>query len=142
MKRIISTAVLAGCVVVLMWTVGDSGIAYCGNSDRSELNVMIQRMDQCLTRTRLVRDAMSSMPENDRVVAISESAAAIAEQLKVLMQVSQELLERRTIMADPQLEQDVRGIRVQLDYLARALENMLQYVEHMSYRLDQMSRHS
>ena len=135
------------CVlVVLVWPQIVS--AQSPDDQKHDTQGMKEHLDQLSTRARLISDEINrratgdhgkSISQDGRVGHMSESLVAMARELKVMIDASQRLLQSEVVTGDQQLGQDVAGLRAQLKYITKSMENIMQYLEHMTYKLGRVS---
>jgi hypothetical protein len=107
---------------------------------------LLEKADQCLDRTQLlIQDAESRLQSRSGHVGLrqskqmSESLAAMATSIKQLIVVTDQMLQNDALLKDPEISRDLQGVRGTLEYQLRSLENTLQYMEHLNYKLGQTS---
>ena len=83
----------------------------------------------------IVEAAVGLRARGFAVVLANDAVVDLSEQLNDAFIATQKLIENDVFRGDSALNRDVVGTRQQLDHMAKDLENMLQYVEHMSYQL-------
>ena len=135
MKQIryaVIAAALIGCIA------GNFSHPVAQDPNDQATNAMVQRMDQFMTRAKLICQEMErqgvSKQRCQRLKQMAEGVGTMAQQVKTIMQQTQELQKDEYLMADEQIERDVLAVRAQLGQLASYMDNVLQYLEHLTYR--------
>ena len=102
-----------------------------------------KQMDRFIVRTQLICSEMNRTGQakwhRQMLMQMGESMGIMAEQVKILDERSQKLAQNKSLMQDRELEADLYGVNAQIVELTRTMENMLQYMEHMTYRFGKMS---
>jgi hypothetical protein len=146
MRTLKNMGLLIVITVAFSVIVGTITTADSDTAGRRELKSMIQRLDHAIERCQLAREAAiyvtEPQAECEAIIKTSEAMMEIAEQAKTVMCQSEKLVASDELADDAQFQTDIRGLNAQLENLAVSLENMLQYVEHMTYRLDVRRSHS
>lgn len=134
-------------VFVLLAAAGYFATLTQANSPQQDTQVMVQRMDQFIHRACLISDEMdrraaassAQAPQFQRVKRLSESVKSMATDVKTVMEASQLLLQSKEFTADQEFNRDLLGVRAEVGHVANYMENMLQYLEHLTYRIDKMT---
>jgi hypothetical protein len=145
MKRARMMWVACAALVIASWSAGS---LLAGRDDDRHTRDYSQRIEQIAFRARIVSDDMKqhiaasqgAMREEEQEIA--ELTVALNEavsQLDAMMKASQKLLENDVTVEDPEIVNDVKGVRSQLDDAARTMENALQYIEHMAYKIHKLT---
>jgi hypothetical protein len=133
-------AALTAVIAALCISIG--GVASKGSDtkDRQQLRSMLERMDYIVDRCQYARQAAVSVAEPklecDAIIQTSDAVMEIAAQVRLAIRQTQNLVASDGLVGDAQFQSDIRGLSTQLERLIGSLENLLQYLEHMTYRLD------
>jgi hypothetical protein len=121
-------------------TADNTAIQHKGETDK-----IIHRMDEFIRRTELIAQDMKQLMKGvdkqasakfQLMLRMSEGVRDMATHIKATMQQSQLMMEDKTLMKDEQFQRDIIGLRDQMDRMTSCMSNTLQYMEHMTYRLD------
>jgi len=127
-------------------TMGIILTAAATREEKQQTREYTDRIEQLAFRAGVVKTDMAGAGsagsvgalEND-LGALAQSLAETARGLSAMMASSQEILENKEAQNDAEILQDVTGVRSQLDSAARELENVMQYLEHMTYKVHKLS---
>ncbi len=141
MKRSITTFLCAIAPLVIMGVFTTYVVAQNPSSDfAKETKEMARRIASIQERVGFIAQDIARRPDAgeahyQRMSALNDAVVDLSEQLNDAFIATQKLIENDVFRGDSALNRDVVGTRQQLDHMAKDLENMLQYVEHMSYQL-------
>jgi len=143
-KTVIILAVLAVSLVCASQLMADS----TAKQHKQETERILHRMDEFASRAELIsRDVKQLMMEKgahsaskyELMIQMNELLESMAIQFKSVVQQSHSMMENKTLMADEQFQRDTIAVRDQLDRMTSCMSNTLQYMEHMTYRLNMMA---
>ncbi len=141
MKRSIGIFLCAIAPLVIMGVLTTYVVAQNPSRDFArETKDMATRIASMQERVGLIVQDIARRPDAGevhyrRMSALNDAVVDLSEQLNDAFIATQKLIENDVFHDDTALNRDVVGARQQLDHMAKDLENMLQYVEHMSYQL-------
>ena len=141
MKRSIGIFLGAIAPLVVMGMFTTYVVAQNPTSDfAKETKEMATRIASIQERVGLIAQDIARRPDSGeahyrRMSALNDAVIDLSDQLNDAFIATQKLIENDVFYDDPALNRDVVGARQQLGHMAKDLENMLQYVEHMSYQL-------
>ena len=138
----LSVAGLACAVIVVVLT--QLVLAQRATQLDAETKVMIQRVEQIQARVQLIANDIGRHPDANAVhykhlKQMNESVVRLSGEMQTMYETSQKLFEDDVLSNDPALQQDVIGMRRQIEHIARDIENVLQYMEHASVLLGRKS---
>jgi hypothetical protein len=145
MKSTKTIWVLCALFAVVPWG-ADTLLA--GREDARQTKEFTTRVEQIVFRAKIVSDDMSQRMSSERgalrdqereLVALTAALVETSQKLDEMMQSTQVLLENDVTARDAEIATDVQGVRTQLDGAARSMENSLQYLEHLTYKIHKLT---
>jgi hypothetical protein len=134
--------------IVIAGATAGAILAAAGAKETQQTRDYADRVEQLAFRAGVVKTDMTERAQGAAgsvaalegdLAAMAQSLSETARGLSAMMTTSQELLENNEAESDAEILQDVTGVRTQLDSAARDLENVMQYLEHLTYKVHKLS---